>query len=330
MSKKSSDRKREAPSDKPSDYYLHLVENSSDALYIIDTKIGEFKYLSPSITEILGFTPEEIMEMGVEGIDERTHPGDLLKVRQKTEYILSGKPLPSDFDYYVEKRIKHKAGHYVWLGFNRKFIPDSNGKIEKVVGNIRDITKMKLLQEQLDASVENYKMLYNNARVALYRTRISDGKLLECNELLAKLFGYENREQCLAEYYTVKSYISPQCRNELIKQLEEKGQVDGFEAEARRIDGSVLWVKLSAQMNPEKGYIEGAIWDITASKLLTPMENQILEQIMIGKSSKGIAFEIKRSIRTVEDHRSHIMRKLGVSNLVELTKKATEVGIGPQ
>lgn len=330
MEKKASGktkRKKAPSSGKSSDYYLHLIENSRDIFYIIDTKTGEFEYVSPAITEILGFTPEEIMEMGVEGMDERTHPDDLLKVRQKTEYILAGKPLPSNFDYYVEKRIKHKTGHYVWLGINRKFIPDSNGKFEKVVGNIHDITGRKQLMLQLEQALDNYKTLYNNARIALYRVRISDGKMLECNEMAAKILGYENREQCLAEHYSAKYYVHPKRRKELLNLLAKKKRVDNYEVETRRPDGSLLWIRASMQTYPEKGYLEGAIWDITASKLLTPVEKKILELIMRGKSSKEIAFQLKRSIRTVEDHRAHIMQKLGANNLVELTKRALDSGI---
>ncbi|MDD5133986.1 MAG: PAS domain S-box protein [Phycisphaerae bacterium] len=316
--------------DKSSDYYLHLIENSRDIFYIIDTKTGKFEYVSPSALELLGFTPKEILQMGTEGMDERTHPDDLLEVRQKTEYILAGNPLPSNFDYYVEKRIKHKAGHYVWLGINRKFIPGSNGRIEKSVGNIHDITGRKQLTLQLEQALDNYKTLYNNARVALYRVRISDGKMLECNEMAAKILGYENREQCLAEHYSAEHYVHPKRRRELLNLLTKKKHVDCYEVETRRPDGSLLWIRASMQMYPEKGYLEGAIWDITASKLLTPVEKKILEFIMQGKSSKEIAFQLKRSIRTVEDHRAHIMQKLGANNLVELTKKAIDSGIEPQ
>jgi PAS domain S-box-containing protein len=180
---------------------------------------------------------------------------------------------------------------------------------------------MKLLQQRLESTLDDYKALYNNAQVALYRTRISDGKLLECNEILAKLLGYKSRQQCLAEYYSAKYYTNSKRRDELKEILKEKGQVGNFELQARRISGEIFWIKISAKICPEEGYIEGAAWDITASKILTPAENQVLEQIMLGKSSKEIAFQLKRSIRTIEDHRAHIMQKLGAHNLVELTQK---------
>ena len=48
----------------------------------------------------------------------------------------------------------------------------------------------------------------------------------------------------------------------------------------------------------------------------------MLRLIVKGMGNKRVARTLKRSVRTVEDHRSHIMTKLGVHNLVELIKKA--------
>jgi PAS domain S-box-containing protein len=295
----------------------------------MNAKTGKFEYVSPSTTEISGFTPDEIREMGMEGISKRVHPDDLGMVEKKIMEVLVDKTLPSNFHGYIEQRFKHKAGHWVWFGINRNFIAGADGKVEAVVGNIRDITEIKLLQQQLQSAVDNYKDLYNNARVALYRTRINDGKMLECNDFMARLMGYSSREQCLADCYTT-NYADPEYRNEFIRLLKEKGQVDGFEMKSKRLNGETLWVKISARIYPGKDFLEGAILDITTSKILTRIENETLELVMQGKCNKEIALHLKRSIRTIEDHRAHIMKKLGAHNLVELTKKAIDSGIAPE
>ncbi|MGA2915705.1 MAG: PAS domain S-box protein [Sedimentisphaerales bacterium] len=327
MSKKLLDEKSKFLPDRPDDYYLRIIENSKDILYLIDAKTGKFEYVSPSTTDIGGFTSQEIIKMGMEGISERTHPDDLRMVEHKIRDVLAKGSLPENYNGYIEIRFKHKDGHYLWFGINRNFLTDGKGRIKAVVGNIRDITETKLLQEQLESALDNYKTLYNNARVALYRTRISDGKMLECNDFMAKLLGYKSRRQCLAQCYTTK-YADPESRSEMIKLLKEKGQIDSFELKARRINGELLWMKVSSRIYPDKGYLEGAVRNITVHKILTQTEDEILALIMQGKSSKEMAFQLKRSPRTIEDHRAHIMRKLGVNNIVELTKKAAEFTIG--
>ncbi len=329
MGKNSSAGKASPSSDKSSDYYLHLLQNSKDILFLINAKTGKFEYISLAAAAISGFTSEELTEMGLEGINKRVYPGDS-RVEVKKNKDVSEKPSPSNFYSYIEQRFKHKKGHWVWLGINRTFITGSNGQVEAIVGNVRDITETKLLQQKLESSLDDYRSLYNNARVALYRTRISDGKLLECNEALVKFLGYKSREKCLAEYCSVKYYTDLKRRDELLAILKEKGQVDNFEIKVRRISGEEFWMKISSRICPEEGYIEGAAWDITASKILTRVENEILELVMQGKCNKEIAFQLKRSIRTIEDHRANIMQKLGAHNLVELTRKAIDSGIAPE
>jgi DNA-binding NarL/FixJ family response regulator len=49
-------------------------------------------------------------------------------------------------------------------------------------------------------------------------------------------------------------------------------------------------------------------------------QEEVLTLILHGKSNKEIAQLTHRSIRTIEDHRANIMRKMGVGNLVELVK----------
>lgn len=52
--------------------------------------------------------------------------------------------------------------------------------------------------------------------------------------------------------------------------------------------------------------------------LLTPREREIMELIVSGKANKVIAIELEISERTVELHRSRLMKKMAVRSLAEL------------
>jgi len=65
----------------------------------------------------------------------------------------------------------------------------------------------------------------------------------------------------------------------------------------------------------------------SAFKKLTETERKVLELILQGKSNKEAAWIMHRSVRTIEDHRAHIMRKLNVENAVDLARKASEMGL---
>jgi PAS domain S-box-containing protein len=64
-----------------------------------------------------------------------------------------------------------------------------------------------------------------------------------------------------------------------------------------------------------------------ASRLLTETEMKILRLIIKGKSNKEIAKLFHRSIRTIENHRAHLMKKLGTDSSVKLVKRAVAMGL---
>lgn len=59
---------------------------------------------------------------------------------------------------------------------------------------------------------------------------------------------------------------------------------------------------------------------------LTAREEEILQLVAEGKSTKDIAAALHVSIKTVETHRTHIMQKVGAHNVAALTKYAIREG----
>lgn len=72
---------------------------------------------------------------------------------------------------------------------------------------------------------------------------------------------------------------------------------------------------LSDQSSPQKDYN------------LTRRETEILEMLIDGMSNKQIAADIFVSIRTVDTHRTNIMRKLKVNNAAEMVRKGIHENI---
>ncbi len=61
-------------------------------------------------------------------------------------------------------------------------------------------------------------------------------------------------------------------------------------------------------------------------RALTPIEGQILQMILAGKTSVEMADDFHRSKRTIDVHRKNIMRKLQATGLVDLIKRALGMG----
>lgn len=132
-------------------------------------------------------------------------------------------------------------------------------------------TAEKLLQE----SEKKYHNLFENAPVAMYRSKIDGSAILDANQKLADLFGYSKEE--LLEKPSIIHWIDPKQRKELIKELKQKGTINDHEIKIKTRKG-IKTVLASLKMYPNAGYIEGTFIDIT--------ERRKLERALIESESK--------------------------------------------
>ncbi|MFA6004186.1 MAG: response regulator transcription factor [Elusimicrobiota bacterium] len=67
--------------------------------------------------------------------------------------------------------------------------------------------------------------------------------------------------------------------------------------------------------------------DPAAASPLTQREREVLQLLAEGCSTKQIALKIQLSVKTIETHRMHIMKKLDIHNIAGLTKYSIQEGI---
>jgi len=60
---------------------------------------------------------------------------------------------------------------------------------------------------------------------------------------------------------------------------------------------------------------------------LSPREREVLQLVVEGKNTKEIARVLSRSVKTIEMHRRHLMQKLHLYSISELTKYAIRKGL---
>lgn len=186
-------------------------------------------------------------------------------IAHHTDRPISGCPFCSMRASRQRESFEMRLGERCFLVTTDPLMDEGNNLIG-AVHIARDITGQKHAEEKIRESEETYRNLFQNAQVGLYRTRISDGKILESNEQLARMFGYDSREEFIAEFATTSSYVDPGTRERMLREIRENGTIQNFEARFYRKDGSIFWARYSARIYPDKGWIEGVAENITERK----------------------------------------------------------------
>lgn len=77
------------------------------------------------------------------------------------------------------------------------------------------------------------------------------------------------------------------------------------------------------------GYLHGGTSQrgVSGPKMMTDRERQVLIRIAMGLPNKSIAKDLGLAVKTVEKHRSNLMRKLSLHNAAALTMYALKYGI---
>jgi two-component system, cell cycle sensor histidine kinase and response regulator CckA len=119
-----------------------LAENAQDVIYRIRIDPErQFEYVSPSVTSITGYTPEEHYRNPNLG-DELVHPEDRVKLIELFQDSAAlARPLTL--------RWLHKDGRTIWTEQRIHPISDAAGKIIAIEGISRDITDRLANEEQL-------------------------------------------------------------------------------------------------------------------------------------------------------------------------------------
>ena len=143
-----------------------------------------------------------------------------------------------------------------------------------------------------------HRHLYNNAQVGLYRCRIEDGKILECNNFFAELVGYENSEKCLADYVWWEHYVNADFRNQMLKDMQKKGEASNLETQITCCDGSPVWISTSARIYPEEGYMEGSVINITERKMAEAKEHETATLKELNQLRSDLLANVSHELRT--------------------------------
>jgi PAS domain S-box-containing protein len=146
---------------------------------------------------------------------------------------------------------------------------------------VRDITERKQAEAALRQAEENYRSIFENALEGIFQSS-PDGRLLNANPAMARIFGYDSPEEIVATLTDLRRqiYVDPTERDKFRRLMQEHGQVKNFEFQVYRKDHSIIWAQMDARVvkdsNGQALYYEGIMQDISDRK----HQKEILEAMV--------------------------------------------------
>lgn len=227
--------------------YRLLEELFSDVIWIADDSL-RLTYVSPSILQQRGYTPEEALH---QRLTEMVTPSSLPTV---TEFILKWKEFTESggvgFTHRMEVEQPTKGGGTIWVDVIVKQLVAPDGTRLGVMGICRDITEMKRQQSELLASkrrLEAQNEELRTLKLAIEQSAntviITDrhGTILYVNPRFEQTSGYRADEAIGKNPRLLKSGLMDRAFYQRLWETISSGKVWTGEFHNRRKDGSLYW-----------------------------------------------------------------------------------------
>ena len=260
---------RTAESIRNEEKYQSLIEQASDAIYILDNDLN-FTDVNASMCKMTGYSKDELLSMNAKDIIE---PQELKNDPLPNALIEAGVAVVR------ERTFVRKDGYAFPVEVNVKAFPG-----QKLMVMARDISQRKKIEAELREAELRFRTLAEKSMVGIYISK--NDRLRYVNPRLAEIFGYEpeeliNNQKSPADFLLSEEYQSLVRAN----LLANKGEIENahFEAKGKKKDGSEIWIEFYGNRAIINGIpaIMGTMLDITERK---EAEQQVLREKMLSET----------------------------------------------
>ena len=176
-----------------------------------DPSRGVNTFVSPTLTSVLGYNPQQWMEPGF--WESRLHPDDRDRVLTDADRLIAAQE-----PYALEYRILHANGQVVWLrDLTTPVFRD--GQLAELGGVMLDITAQKTAEAALRASESRFRALVRNSSDALTVVN-RGGFLLYVSPAMDVILGYDS-ETLVGE--NILDFMHPDEQGEIRAAFAEVG-----------------------------------------------------------------------------------------------------------
>lgn len=176
--------------------YRMLAENVKDVIWRLDLSSFRVTYITPSITQLMGYSPAEAMQLFTfEKMLPREEYARVMKIIERRRST-SPKPVWDERDFTIALRAFHKDGSLIWTETSTTFVREAGGRAVEMIGVTRDITERKAAEKAKKALEFQ---LHQSGKLEAMGT-LAGGIAHDMNNIMAAVLGYA--ELCFQEAET--------------------------------------------------------------------------------------------------------------------------------
>ena len=170
------------------------------------------------------------------------------------------------------------------------------------------IAKLRDEEDKVGKSEEKFRKAFMTSPDSVNINRVSDGMYISINEGFTKILGYTWEEVIGKTSLELNIWDDQGKRKELIKELQEKGKVENFEAIFRHKDGNIIIGSMSASLIDLDGvpHLLNVTRDITTHKKIEEAlaQEQFLINALLNNLPDHIYFKDSES-RFIRNNKAH-------------------------
>jgi PAS domain S-box-containing protein len=266
--------------------YLNLVNSIPDWIWEVDAQ-NRFVYSSPSVRQILGYEPEEVI--GRTPLDFMP-PSEVLRVEKLFSSVaMKQKPFNG-----IENTNRHRDGHLVVLETSGNPIWGRNGEFAGYLGIDRDITARKRVEKALQESESSLLSILGSSADGILAVDAS-GRVLNMNQRFISMLHVppsllENKDDEALLAFAVDQLADPE---EFVREVRRLYSSDEIASSSLMFKDGRIFERRSAPLMMDNA-VKGRVWsfsDITERKRIEAELLKIHKLQSIGMLAGGIAHD---------------------------------------
>lgn len=276
--------------------YRALFQGAAEGIIVADVETKRFKYANPALCEMLGYSKEELEQMGVSDV----HPKEVLEyvvsefeAQARGEKALSpavpclqknGTIIYADIDtarvlidarecnvgFFTNVTERKRAEEALQKAHDELEIRVQQRTAE--LGNAveqlqREVVERRETEKLLRESEERYRAIFEQAADSIVLFDAETGEMVEFNDKTCQTLGYSREE---FRKLKIPAFEVSESAKDVARHIKKivKGDSDAFESRHRTKDGRILDILVSARAINVGGrkFIQGIWRDITERK----------------------------------------------------------------